>query len=146
MATNQVFNQAKIDCWLGVHNMTGQTHKAGFVSSSQAVAITDATPRWSGGGSNYSAGAVSGGNVTSGGNTLSTPTVTGTATVLVDFLDITINQNGANPTNVRRTIFFNDSDTLKRAWSFVDWGADQDLSAGNNTIDTSNGFFDIVGN
>lgn len=129
-----------------MHNITGQTHKLAHVLSTQAVAITDATPRWSGGGANYSAGETSGGNVPVGGNTLASPTVTGTATVLIDFADVTINQNGSNPTAVRRSVAYNDSDTSKRAWGFVDWGANQDLSAGNNTIDTTNGFFDLVGN
>lgn len=146
MATFQIFNAAKADSWNAVHSITAHTHNFGHVSSAQAVAVTDSSPRWSGGGTNYSANQVSGGNVPSGGNTLASPTITGTATTLIDFADVTINQNGSNPPNVRRSIAYNNSDTSKRAWAFVDWGADQDLSAGNNTIDTSNGFFDIVGN
>jgi hypothetical protein len=146
MATFQVFDQARIDCWLAVHNLPAHTLKMGHVSSAQAVAQNDAAPRWSGGGTNYSANQVFGGNVPTGGNTLTSVTVAGDPTTLIDAADITINQNASNPNNVRRSILYNDSDTSKRAIGFVDWGADQDLSAGNNTIDTSNGFFDLVGN
>lgn len=79
-----------------------------------------------------------------GGNTLTSPTVTGDPPV-VDFADVGIAQNGANPTAVRYSVVYNSSDAQTRAVGFVDWGAPQDFSAGNNTITITSGIFDLSG-
>lgn len=143
MATFQLFHEAREDLMNGVHDLTNNTIKVAFLTSAASIAITDATPAYA----DYSANETTGGNVPAGGATLAGKTVSSvTSTTLFNANDVVINQNASNPSNVRYSLYYNDSAAGKNALGFVDWSSDQDLSAGNNTIDHSNGIFDITGN
>ena len=143
MATFQVFHEARNDLLKGVHDLVNNTVKVAFFTNSASITTADATPSYT----DYVGNETTGGNVPVGGNALAGKTVTHvTTTTTFDANDLVINQNGSNPTAARYSVYYNDSAAGKNALGFVDWGADQDLSAGNNTIDHSNGIFDVTGN
>ena len=135
-----VFAQYKLDMGDKLHNNSGDTFKIGLVTSVTAPTETISDPRWgTGGGTNFLTTEVTpGGNYTTGGPSLSV-TITdnwtlSTATAKFDGDDVSILQNGSNPTNARWGIIYNDTDAGKRGVAFIDLGSDTDLSAGDFTI------------
>jgi len=131
------FDQWLVDVQEGVHDMETDTFKVGLVTSTVTPSTTTADPRWGAGGStNLSTNEVTpGGNYSSGGITLANPSVTlsGGAGVF-DGDDISVTQNGSNPTDARWAPIYNDTAAGKNAVGYVDLGADTDLSAGAFSI------------
>ena len=149
MATFVLFDQARIDLLSGVHNLGsgGDTIKVGFISSSTTPSQATAAPHWNGTGTtDLSTNEVSGGDISAGGKTLANKTVSGDPNTLWNADDVSIASNGSNPSNVRSLVYYNDTDTNKRAIGYVTYTTDQDLSSGSNTIDHTNGIFQISGN
>lgn len=139
MAQGDVFftDQFLVDVQEGLHDLENDTINLGLITSATTPAITTADPRWGAGGStNWSTNEVSaGGNYSAGGPAIANPTVTLTGGAGVfDGDDISISQNGSNPTNARWGIIYNDTDTGKRVIGYLDLGADTDLSNGDFSV------------
>lgn len=131
------FEQFYVDVQEGLHDLENDTIKLGLVTSTATLAVTDSDPRWgAGGGTNVSTNEVSaGGNYSAGGATMANPTVTLASNKgQFDADDVSITQDGSNPTNARRGVIYNDTDAGKRAIGIVDLGADIDLSAGDFSV------------
>lgn len=128
-------DQFLVDVLEGLHDLETDTIKMGYVTSSTTPAATTSDPRWGAGGTtNWSTNETSGGNVSAGGSTIANPSVTlsGGAAVF-DGDDVSVTQNGSNPSAARWGIIYNDTDTGKRAIGYLDLGSDTDMSAGDFT-------------
>ena len=131
------FDQWLVDVQEGLHDMETDTFKVGLTDSTTTPVATTADPRWGAGGTtNLSTDEVTpGGNYSAGGPTAANPSVMlTTGAGVFDADDISIAQHASNPTDARWGIFYNDTDTGKRAAGFVDLGAVTDLSAGAFSI------------
>jgi hypothetical protein len=132
-----VYDQFKEDVGGKLHDLN--TDDMYYCLNSSTLTPTEALsdPRYgTGGGTNLTTTEVSGGNVTAGGSNIAPAdawTRSG-ATCTFDLNDISITQNGTNPTNARWLNVYNFTDTGKRAPLFLDLGADVDLSAGDFTV------------
>lgn len=131
------FDQWLVDVQEAIHNHESDSFRLGLITSAATPAATDADPRWgAGGGTNFATNEVTpGGNYSAGGPTLANPSVTlvgGLARWDAD--DVSIAQNGSNPTNARWGIIYNDTATGKQAVGFLDLGADINLSSGNFSV------------
>ncbi len=135
-----IFDQFYEDKGDKLHNMSGDTFKMGLIDSVQTPAATSADPRWGAGGTtNFATDEVTpGGNYAAGGPSLSVVITDNWArsggTVTFDGDNVSILQNGSNPTNARWGIIYNDTDAGKRCVGYIDLGAVVDLSAGDFTI------------
>lgn len=130
-------DQYLVDVQEGFHDQENDTIKLGLITSATTPAATTADPRWGAGGTtNWSTNEVTaGGNYSAGGPTLANNSVTLTGGAAVfDADDVSILQNGSNPTNARWGIIYNDTDTGKRVLGFLDLGSDRDLSGGDFTV------------
>lgn len=131
------FDQYLVDVQEKVHNQETDTIKVGFVTSTTTPTATTADPRWGAGGTtNFSSNEVTaGGNYSAGGPAAANNSVTlSSGAGVFDADDISITQDGSNPTNARWGIIYNDTATGKNALGFVDYGSDTDLSAGDFSI------------
>ena len=149
MATFVLFDQARADVLAGVHNLSsgGNTIKVAFISSATTPSQSDAAPHFGGTGTtDLSTNEVTGGDISAGGKTLANQSASGDPNTLFNADDVAIANNASNPSNVRHLIYYNDTDANKRCLGFVTYGSDQDLSSGSNTIDHTNGIFQISGN
>ena len=147
MATFVLFDQARIDLMNGVHNLTSNDIKVAFISSATTPSQSDAAPHFGGTGTtDLSTNEVTGGDIAAGGKALANESVSGDPNTLFNADDVSIASNGANPSNVRSLIYYNNTDANKRALGFVSYTVDQDLSTGANTIDHTNGIFQLSGN
>ena len=147
MATFVLFDQARIDLLNGVHDLTNDDIKVATISSATTPAQNDAGPHFGGTGTtDLSTNEVTGGEITAGGLALDSQTVSGDPNTLFNAADEVIASNASNPSNVRSLIYYNNTDANKRALGFVTYTVDQDLSSGTNTIDHSNGIFQVSGN
>lgn len=144
-----IFDQFWEDKGDKLHDMSGDVFKLGLITSAATPASTTADARWGAGGTtNFSTNQVTpGGNYSTGGPSMSV-TITdnwtrSVGTVKFDVDDVSILQNGSNPTNARWGIIYNDTDTGKRCVGFLDLGADVDLSAGDFSVAwNASGVFD----
>lgn len=147
MATFVLNDQSRIDLLDGVHNCTSDDIKVAFISSATTPAQADAAPHFGGTGTtDYSTNEVTGGDISAGGKALANQTVSGDPNTLFNADDVAIANNASNPSNVRHLIYYNNTDANKRVLGFVSFGSDQDLSTGTNTIDHTNGIFQVSGN
>lgn len=131
------FEQFYVDVQEGLHDLENDTIKLGLVTASVTPTASTSDPRWgSGGSTNLSSSQVTpGGNYTTGGPTIANPSVTLSSNAGVfDGDDVSISQDGSNPSGARWGIIYNDSDTGKRAIGFLDLGAAIDLSAGDFSV------------
>jgi hypothetical protein len=134
-------DQFCVDVLEGLHDLENDPIKIGLVTSSTTPTAATADPRWGAGGTtDWSTNEVTpGGNYSAGGASVANPTVTlsGGAGVF-DGDDVSITQNGSNPTNARWGILYNAvvdaSPQTFRVLGYVDLGTDIDLSAGDFTI------------
>lgn len=139
MATGDVvvFDQYLVDEAEGIHDLENDTIKVGIVTNSTVPAATTDDPRWGASGTtNFSSNEVTpGGNYSSGGSTAANPGVTlsGGAAVF-DADDISISQDGSNPSGAYWGIIYNDTATGKNAIGYVELGGPVDLSAGDFSI------------
>jgi hypothetical protein len=127
-----VFQQFYVDVQEGLHDLENDTIKFGIITDAVTPAAGDADPRWGAGGStNFATSQVTaGGNYASGGPVVGNPTVTlASGKGRFDGDDISIAQDGSNPSNGRRAIVYNDTDSGKRAIGCFDLGT-VDLTAG----------------
>lgn len=149
MATFVLFDQTRIDLLSGVHNLAsgGDSIRVATLSSATTPSQSMAAPHFGGTGTtDLSTNQVTGGDIAAGGKTLANQTVSGDPNTLFNADDVVIASNGANPNNVRHLIYYNDTDANKRAIGYVSYTTDQDLSSGSNTIDHTNGIFQVSGN
>lgn len=131
------FEQWLVDVQEQFHDLEGDVIKIGLIDSTQTPLTTSADPRWGAGGTtNFATDEVTpGGNYPAGGPTAANNSVTLVSNAgIFDADDISILQDGSNPTDARWAIIYNDTDTGKRAIGFVDLGAVIDLSSGDFTI------------
>lgn len=131
------FDQALVDAWNKVHNLSSDTIKVGLITTSTTPSATTSNPCWGAGGStNMSTNEVTaGGNYSAGGVTLTTVTSTlSSGKHKFDADDVAITQHASNPTNARWAIIYNDTATNKNCLGYVDLGSDINLSLGNFSI------------
>ena len=121
MATLVLFDALRTDLWNAEHDVGTQVFKAAFYTSAATFAAGDAAPAYAAGNE------TTGGQVPAGGVTLDNFTATN---VNVDFDDEVISADGANPTNIRFMLIYNDSNATKKAIGFVDFTSDQDITVG----------------
>lgn len=133
-----IFNEFKEDLGLKIHDLETDAFNYGLIKSAAnggidpTAATTD--PRWGAGGTTnlLSSEVTPGGNYTTGGPSIANPTYTETSgTATFDGDNISILQNGSNPTNARWAIIYNSTSAGKEAVGFEDLGGDIDLSAGD---------------
>lgn len=127
------FNKYREDVLEKRYDHETDTFKLGLIDSTLAPTAADSDPRWgAGGGTDLSANEVTpGGNYAAGGPSIANPTVTlAGAVATFDGDNVSIAQNGANPTDARWGIAYDDTDAGKRAVLFVDLGAVLNLSLG----------------
>jgi hypothetical protein len=132
-----VFNEAKEDLGLKIHNLETDTYKLGLVTNSVTPTAATSDPRWGAGGStNFSSTQVTpGGNYTTGGPTIANNTYVETAGVAsFDGDNISVLQNASNPTNARWGIIYNDTSAGKEAYAYLDLGSVFDMSSGDLTV------------
>lgn len=132
-----LFEQFYVDVQEGQHNLETDSIKLGLVDSTLTPLVTAADPRWGAGGStNYATNEVTaGGNYSAGGPAIANPSVTLVSNEGVfDGDDISVTQNGSNPTDARWGIIYNDTNAGKRAIGFVDLGSATDLSNGDFSV------------
>lgn len=123
-----------------VFDMSTDVFKLGIVDNSVVPTIGAADPRWgAGGGVDFSASEVTpGGNYPAGGISLSAVITDnwtssgGTHTFDVD--DVSIAQDGANPSGAYWGIIYSDTAAGKQCVAFIELGGPLDLSAGLVTI------------
>lgn len=128
-----LFNEFYEDIGLEVHQLETDTLKVGLITDAATPTAATGDPRWGAGGStNFSSSQVTpGGNYSTGGPAIANNTYTETSgTATLDGDNISIAQDGSNPTDARWGIIYNDTSTGKEAIGFVDLGGDTDLSAG----------------
>lgn len=132
------------------HNLETDVIKLGLITSTITPTRDDATAAWSAGsGVDYDGNEVTpGGNYSAGGPTLANNVTTlsqANDDLIFDVDDLTIAQNGSNPTNARWGIIYNETATTPQdnpAIGFLDLGAVTDLSAAALTITWgANGIF-----
>lgn len=132
-----VYDQFLVDVQEGEHNLETDVIKLALVDSTESPAATDSDPRYgAGGGTNLTTNAVAaGGNYAAGGPTIGNNGVSlsGGAGVF-DGDDISISQDGSNPTDARDAPIYNDTNAGKRAIGWLDLGSVTDLSAGDFSI------------
>ena len=142
-----LFDQYLIDIVNGVHDMDTNTIKFALITNAVTPAATDAAPHFGGTGTtNFATSEVTpGGNYTDNGETLGSANISvSTNDLSVDYANVSITQNGSNPTNARWAIVYNDTDANKRCVGFLDLGSVRDLSAGDFTYTIpANGLFRI---
>jgi hypothetical protein len=142
-----IFDQFYVDVQEGVHNLETDSIKLGFVTGVTPVS-TDADPRWGAGGTtNFSSSEVTpGGNYSSGGPAVANPTVTLSSNRgIFDGDDISIAQDGSNPTNARWGILYNDTAAGKNCIGAVDFGASIDLTSGPFELNWNNSGIHLMG-
>ena len=130
----------------GVHNLETGDISLGLVTTSTTPAAGDANPAWGAGGStNYSTNEVSaGGNYSAGGPSIGGTYSQSSGTATFDVTDVSISQNGSNPTDARWGIVYDETASNNEVVGFIDLGTTVDLSAGDFTITWSaNGFYQI---
>ena len=119
------------------------TFKMSLVKAATTPTAADAVPAYSGGTTNFNGAAEvdAGGNYTDGGAALATPTWTEAAGVATfDCADPAVwSSDGANPTDARWAIIYDDSTTIKYAVCFIDLGATFDMTTGDLTIAIATG-------
>lgn len=128
----KVFNSFGNNLGKKIHEMSTDTFKIAFVTSSVTPAQADAVPHFGGTGTtNYATNQVAaGGNYASGGATLTSTEFNAVGGVSsFKAAKFSIAQHASNPTNARWGIIYNNSDANKRCVAFVDLGAVKDLSA-----------------
>lgn len=140
--------QFKLDVGLEGHQLETDVIRLGLVTSTTTPTETTANPAWGAGGStNWSTNQVTpGGNYSTGGPTIANNTYTlSGATCTFDGDNITITQNGANPTNARWGIGWNDTNAIDAVLFYLDLGTTIDLSAGDLSITWSvSGIFTLA--
>lgn len=139
MATGDVvfFDQFLVDVQEGIHDLETDTIKMGIVTNATVPAATTADPRWGAGGTtDFSSNEVTpGGNYSAGGPAIANPTVTLTGGAGVfDGDDISITQDGSNPSGAYWGIKYNDTAAGKNAIGYVELGGPVDLSAGDFSV------------
>ena len=129
--------QFYVDVQEALQDLEGGNFKGALITSAVTPSAADPDPRWgAGGGTNYSAAEVTpGGNYPAGGLAMVNNTVTldGEGKGAWDSDNFSFAQDGANPTDARWLVIYND-DASKRVCKSVDLGAVIDLSAGALTV------------
>jgi hypothetical protein len=128
-----VFDQFLVDESEGLHDLENDDVKMGIVGNGVTPTAATSDPRWGAGGStDFSAQEVTpGGNYSTGGPSLSAPSVTLTGGAAVfDAGDVSIAQDGSNPTGAYWGIVYNNTATGKNAIAFVELGTAVDLTLG----------------
>lgn len=131
------FDQYNADVKKAVHDEDSDTFKYAFITDSVTPTAGMSDPRWgAGGGTNLSTTEVTpGGNYSAGGITLANPTVTlSSSSGVSDADDVSLAQDGSNPTDARWVIVYNDTSAGKECLAFIDLGSVRDLSDGPHNM------------
>ena len=142
---SQLFAQAFLDAWSGVHNLSGNTIKAALVDSTITPTEATADPHFGGTGTtNLAANEVSGTGYTAGGLTLAGKSLSLVSNRFVfNADDVTFLLNAAGPTNARWCIVYNDTHVNKKAIAFIDLGQVLSLRDADIKVDiNASGLFD----
>lgn len=135
--TATAFDEYLLDANKGVHDLSANILKMGFVDDTIVPAADQATPRWS----DFSANEVStAGGYPSGGIVLATVTYTliaGVPTLKAD--DIELAMNAAGFTDAAYGIVYNSSATNGEALGSIDFGGDVSEQAGPVTVEFIDG-------
>lgn len=142
MATITFFEEFVKDLGDGDHgDLNAASYKIALFTSSisPALAATQATPQYG----DYTGECTATGNYTTGGSAISTTSwseADGTGTL--NAASVAWLQHASNPTNARYGLIYNDTPTVPAdpAIGYIDFGSDQDLSAGDFTITFSSGY------
>lgn len=143
------FDQFLVDMGNKLHDLDSDTIKVGFTTGTTTPATTTADPRWGAGGTtDFSAEEVTpGGNYSAGGPDITAGasfSLSGGAAVFDSSTNISISQNGSNPTNARWGIIYNDTAAGKNAIGYLDNGSSVDMSAGDFTVTwNASGIFSV---
>lgn len=142
-----VFDEFLEDVGLELHQLETDDFKCGLITATATPTAADADPCWGAGGTtNLSTNQVTpGGNYATGGPSIGGTYSQTSGTATFDGTDVSITQNGSNPTNARWGIIYNDTEANKHAMAFIDLGAVIDLSAGDFSITwNASGLFTIA--
>lgn len=120
------------DIGRGVHNLETGDISFGLVTATYTPTAGDAVPCWGAGGTtNTSTNEVTpGGNYAAGGPSIGGTYSQTSGTATFDATDVSIAQDGANPTNARWAVIYNETATNNECIGFLDLGTAVDLSAG----------------
>jgi hypothetical protein len=134
MASGDIFwfDQGLLDLGLKLHNLRTDTIRLGIVTGAVEPVAALPDPRWgAGGATNLLASAVVVGGSYSGPIALTGVTWTLTAGVPTFMAtSITIGQHENGFTNARWGIFYNDTDSGKRAFAALDLGSERSIVSG----------------
>lgn len=131
------FDQALIDIGKGIHDLSSNTLKFGFITDAVTPSATTADPRWGAGGTtNLSTNAVATGTAWTGPVALSGVSWSIVANVpTLDATDPTqIAQDASGFTDARWLIIYNDTAAGKQALAFLDLGSARSIVTGPLTI------------
>ena len=141
-----LYQQHLEDLGRGVHNLETGDISFGLVTATYTPTAGDAVPTWGAGGTtNTSTNEVTpGGNYATGGPSIGGTYSQTSGTATFDVTDVSITQDGSNPTNARWAIIYNETATNNECIGFLDLGAAVDLSAGDFSVTWSaNGIYQI---
>ena len=130
-------------------DLSDDSFSFGLIDNVTTPAATDTDPRWAATGTpDYSARETTGGLYTAPVNVSTTITdnwsISGSVAKF-DVDDVSITQNGSNPSNARWAILFDNTPANKYCVGWLDLGAVVDLSAGDFTVTwNAGGVFDIT--
>jgi len=134
------FNQFWEDVGNKLHDLSADTFHLGIVDNTTIPLATIADPRWGiGGSTDFSANEVTpGGNYAANGPSISVVITDNWVRALsvntIDFDDVSIAVNAANPTGAYWGIIYNTTDAGKRAVGFIELGGPIDMTAGSFSI------------
>jgi hypothetical protein len=145
------FDEALLNLGKKIFDFANDAIKVGIIKSAANggvdPAVTTADPRWGAGGTTNLASSqvATAGTAYTAPITLTSVTwtnVSGTPTLRA--AEPTINQDASGFTNGRWAIFYDDTDSGKRAIAYMDLGADRDITLGSLTLAWSGATNDIL--
>lgn len=134
--TVTVFDQFLQDVGRKVHQLETDVIKLGLITNAVTPTASTADPRWGAGGTtNFATNEVTpGGNYSANGPDISATYSQAAGTATFDAGDVSIAQNGSNPTTARWGIGYNSTSAGKEVVFFIDLGSVIDLSTGAFSI------------
>ena len=150
MATGTIkwFNDGLLAMGNKVFNFSSDTLKLGIVTTTTVPALTTAVPHWGGTGTtNFAATQVGTGGGYTGPITLTSVTWTNVAgAITLRAADVVIPQNASGFSNGAYAIMYDDTDTNKRAFGYIELSAAGTASivSGSLTIDFQGAGTDVL--
>lgn len=141
-----VFDQFLQDVGRKVHQLETDVIKLGLITNAVTPTASTSDPRWGAGGTtNFDTNEVtSGGNYAAEGPDVAATYAQSAGVATFDAGDVSIAQNGSNPTNARWGIIYNSTSAGKECVGFIDLGSVINLSTGAFSITwNASGIFTI---